>query len=116
MLLKDPEIRVARSQLQPNEDVGEDGLIHEKAPSTNVFIIPGTKKPNAENGEESKASQESNGKDDLFSAVVNQEKYDDDDENEQVHSFEIPASQVEVSIIKLFNNSANIVSGCQKTL
>ncbi|KXN68478.1 DNA repair helicase rad25 [Conidiobolus coronatus NRRL 28638] len=96
MLLKDPEISAARSQLPQNEDASKDGLIHEKAPSANGLVIPGTKNPNAENGEEGSSNQEATGKDDMFSVVLNQEKDDEDDENEQVHSFQISASKVEV--------------------
>ncbi|KAJ1912546.1 DNA repair helicase RAD25 [Tieghemiomyces parasiticus] len=112
-LLKDPVIEQSRYL---GDATGNDGLLHDKAPSGKDLAIGGLKKPGAPaitelagpdrlvmggDGEEPAATDDKpagdNTGDDLFQAVVTveQDGDDDDDDGDRVHAFQIRADAVE---------------------
>jgi DNA excision repair protein ERCC-3 len=90
-LLKDSVIGPLRVEGQ--------GIIQESAPQLGAMIIPGTKEaagfkqhPGQENASRPQDSGEQNKEDDIFATLRDE---DDDDDQGQVHSFEIPSEAKE---------------------
>lgn len=91
MLLRDPIIGPLRI-LSSEHSVTATGLVQSSAPAQGDLTIPGTKKPNDQEGE----NNEEGKVEDIFAAVVGKKSEDDDDDMDTVHSFEIANESVEI--------------------
>ncbi|KAL1920170.1 uncharacterized protein VTP21DRAFT_1316 [Calcarisporiella thermophila] len=102
-LLKDDIIGRARIMETDSKGALSTNLLTAKAPTAKDLSIPGTGKTdkkkeekNQEEGESAEGETAANEEDDLFNAVVRIEKEDEEDEeSDQVHSFEIDPTSVE---------------------
>lgn len=93
-LLKDSMIREARvipQQQQPG-DVVSAALITSKAPTKAGLVIPGTKEVTAGNQAADAKRQDS----DLFTSVVGIDNDEIDEDDDNVHSFEINDTKIDV--------------------
>lgn len=89
-LLQDPVIGPARIQ------DGTTGVIKESAPKMGGLVIPGTRNA-AGTAQLGRAADASKTVEDIFASVtgLGDDEKDEDDEEDAVHSFEIPADEVE---------------------
>ncbi|KAF9581005.1 DNA repair helicase RAD25 [Lunasporangiospora selenospora] len=107
-LLRDPVIsgaRITGEEDNSSNGMTGNGLLTNKAPNAKDLTIPGIKKdvadPNKAAGAAASANGATapgnvpNGEEEIF-AVVGLDREDDDGENDDVHSFEIDSSSVEI--------------------
>ncbi|CAH2353453.1 general transcription and DNA repair factor IIH helicase subunit XPB [[Candida] railenensis] len=96
MLLQDPVIGPLRIQSSENV-VNSNGLVQSAAPTLGDLQIPGTKKPDANN---KNGIDKDKGVEDIFADIVGQKKvdedYEEDEDFDKVHSFEIATESVEI--------------------
>lgn len=96
-LLKDSVIRDARviPQQQPG-DVVSTALMTSKAPTKSGLVIPGTKESGAggQNAADGKRQTDA----DLFTSVVGVDNDEIDEDDDNVHSFEIDDTKIDVRV------------------
>ena len=97
-LLKDSVIREARVIPQQSQQPGDAvtaALMTSKAPSKAGLVIPGIKEAGAGGKEVADANKQSDT--DLFTSIVGLEKDDMEEDDDNVHSFQIDDSKIDVS-------------------
>ena len=96
-LLKDRVIREARVMTQPNQaqqtDAISAALMTSKAPTKSGLVIPGTKEAGAP-GASGDAEKKNDA--DLFTSVVGVDNDEIDEDDDNVHAFEIDDSKIDV--------------------